>query len=111
MSLPVVDLGVGIAVDTRSFGGSTLVLLGSGTSTGFLGTAMLGSRIVESEENIEVDVERLEGVVGSIVGLVGIGMRATASSSPSVSVTIVDANIILNTKVCSQHKRDRLLRL
>ena len=65
----------------------------------------MGYRIVESEEDSEVNVERLEGVVGSIVGLVGIGTRATASSSISVSVAIVDADIILNTKYTVTQER------
>jgi len=111
ISLPEVDLGVGIAVDTRSFGGSTPILLDSEASTVFVGAMMVGSRIVESEEDIEVNVERLEGVVGSTVGVGGTRTRATASSSKSVSVTIVGADILLNTKVYSQYKRDGLLRL
>lgn len=94
VSLPEVDLGVGIAVDTRSFGGPTLGLLGSGASTEFMGTAMLGSSIAESEEDKVVNVERLEGVVGSMVGLGGRRTRETPSSSTSMSVTIVGADII-----------------
>lgn len=47
------------------------------------------SRIVESVEDIEVSVERLEGVDGSIVGEGG--KRTSATSSESVSVTTVPA--------------------
>jgi hypothetical protein len=86
-------VGVGIAVDTRLLGGSTLILLGSGTSTGSGGPVTLGSRILESEEDSEVNVERLEGVVGSTIGL-GETRTSATTSSKFVSVVIVDADII-----------------
>ena len=103
-SLPVVDLGVGIVADRRSLGGSTVILLVSGASTGCV-TATMGSIIVELEEDIDVNVERLEGVVGSIAGLGGRRTRATPSSSNSISVIIVGADILLKYKyVFSKHE-------
>jgi hypothetical protein len=51
-----VDLGVGIAPDTRSLGASWM------DSTGLV------SRTIDGEEDSEVNVDSSEGVAGSIVG-------------------------------------------
>jgi hypothetical protein len=86
-----VDLGVGIAVDTRSFAEGGRSSIAAGLTAGRIGTGVLvgafsTSRMVEFLEGIDVNAERLEGVDGSIVGEGG--RRTSATSSKSVSVIL-----------------------
>ena len=85
MSLAV-DFGVGIAVETRSLGGSE-----GGSLRELLEFVSL---LVEGSEDTDVKVDRLEGVVDPIVGEGGTRTRATCSSSTSCSVVPVDPVIV-----------------
>ena len=80
-----VDLGVGIVVDTRSLGGLA--------TARFAGSVVFVWSLAKAREDIEVSVDELEGVVGSIVGEGGRRTRATCSSSRSGSVATVGPDI------------------